>query len=282
MTLDIDQLKLHLGRAETRADDITRTPAAALAAVLEVPAPARGEALPPMWQLLYFLPLQKQSEMPRDGSQRGMLPEVTWPRRMWAGSRMRFLQPLKVGDPVERTSTLASVDLKQGRSGDLLFVSIHHEYRGAAGLLMQVDDSIVYRPALPPGTAHAPLPGKPAPADAAWEATAQPDEIMLFRYSALTFNAHRIHYDRPYAMQEEGYPGLVVHGPLIATLLLEQLRRQQPAAAVSAFEFRSIGPLFDTAPFALCGRPAPDGRSVALWAKNSKGELAMEAQAELA
>ena len=127
---------------------------------------------------------------------------------------------------------------------------------------------------------HGPAaPVQAAPADAAWERTIQPDDVLLFRYSALTFNGHRIHYDRRYATEVEGYPGLVVHGPLIATLLMDLLRRNQPAANVARFSFRAVSPLFDTAPFVVCGKP--EGKTIALWAKDAAGNLAMSAEAGL-
>lgn len=170
-----------------------------------------------------------------------------------------------------RETRVIDIKEKSGRSGPLVFVVVRHEITNAAGLAVAEEHDIVYRD-------HGPAaPVQPAPANAAWERTIQADDVLLFRYSALTFNAHRIHYDRRYATEVEGYPGLVVHGPLIATLLMDLLRRQQPTANVVRFSFRAVSPLFDTAPFVVCGKP--EGNKTQLWAKDAAGNLAMTAEA---
>jgi 3-methylfumaryl-CoA hydratase len=184
-----------------------------------------------------------------------------------------------VGEAMTRVSRIVDVKLKQGRTGALVFVLVRHEIGNAEGVAITEEHDIVYR-------AH-PADGEPAvapiaaPADFAWRRTIRPDEVLLFRYSALTFNGHRIHYDRRYATEVEGYPGLVVHGPLIATLLLDLLRRSLPHANVARFQFRAVSPLFDGAPFAVCGKPV-DGGPVRLWAQNAGGALAMDASVDLA
>ncbi|MCC6472382.1 MAG: MaoC family dehydratase N-terminal domain-containing protein [Burkholderiales bacterium] len=257
----------------------------ALNATLDYPpiAVQPGTPLPPLWHWLYFLPLHRQSEIGPDGHARrgGFLPPVPLPRRMWAGSQLEFRAPLRVGDTVERTSTIAEVTEKEGRSGRLVFVKVRHELRreGSAEPAIVEFHDIVYRDAPKLGDAE-PKP-QPAPAHAAWRREIVPDEVLLFRYSALTFNGHRIHYDRRYVTEVEGYPGLVVHGPLIATLLLDLLRRNAPAAEVSAFRFRAVRPLFDLNPLRLGGRPREDGRTVGLWAQDHAGWLAMDASATL-
>ena len=244
-------------------------------------APA-GAALPPLWHWLYFLPIHRQSEIGPDGhpARGGFLPPVPLPRRMWAGSHLRFHRPLRVGDPISRTSRIVEVTHKEGRTGPLVFVLVRHEIGTAQGLALAEEHDIVYR--------DIPRPGEPAaqprtaPGEQAWTREIRPDDVLLFRYSALTFNGHRIHYDRRYVTEVEGYPGLVVHGPLIATLLLDLLRRNLPEASVASFVFRAVKPLFDTAPFSVCGRPEPDGKTVRLWAKDADGRLAMEATSILA
>jgi 3-methylfumaryl-CoA hydratase len=167
------------------------------------------------------------------------------------------------------------IDIKEktGRSGRLVFVLVRHEISNTGGIAITEEHDIVYRDH---GTA-APL--QPAPTGAAWERVISPDDVLLFRYSALTFNAHRIHYDRRYATEVEGYPGLVVHGPLIATLLMDLLRRHAPAANVARFSFRAVSPLFDTSSFSVCGKP--EGKTIQLWAKDAAGNLAMSAEALL-
>jgi 3-methylfumaryl-CoA hydratase len=172
-----------------------------------------------------------------------------------------------------RISRIADVNLKQGRSGPLVFVTVHHEIRNEEGVALTEEQDIVYR------DSASPAPPPAAPGGQEWEREIHPGDVLLFRYSALTFNSHRIHYDRRFATSVEGYPGLVVHGPLIATLLLDLLRSNMPEANVAKFSFRAISPLFDTAPFRICGNP--EGDTVHLWAKTENGALAMDATATL-
>jgi 3-methylfumaryl-CoA hydratase len=276
-------LKSWIGRRETVSDVVTATPYAALSATLDRPAerPPEGTPLPALWHWLYFLPLHRQSEIGPDGHAKrgGFLPPVPLPRRMWAGSQFRFDAPVPVGDAVTRTSTIENVTEKSGRTGPLVFVKVRHEIRreGSAGTAITEHHDIVYREAPKPGDA-APPP-QPAPAAAAWERRWVPDGVLLFRYSALTFNGHRIHYDRRYVTEIEGYPGLIVHGPLIATLLLDALRRERPDAEIVQYSFRAVRPLFDINPFAVCGAPLADGKTFRLWAKDHEGWLAMDATA---
>jgi 3-methylfumaryl-CoA hydratase len=195
---------------------------------------------------------------------------------MWAGGRFEFHQPLCVGDAITRDSRITRVDAKAGRSGTLVFVTVRHEVSGPRGLALTEEHDIVYRELPAPGS---PLPPpQPAPTDATFEREIVPDPVLLFRYSALTFNGHRIHYDRAYVTGVEGYPGLVVHGPLVATLLLDLLRQAQPAARITRFAFTAMRPLFDIHRFHVCGRALADGR-VALWARDFEGALAMQAEA---
>jgi 3-methylfumaryl-CoA hydratase len=278
-----DPIEAWRGRTEQRRDTVTPAPAAALAATLDrddrVPEP--GQTLPALWHWLYFLPLHRQSEIGPDGHARrgGFLPPVALPRRMWAGGRLEFAHPLRIGDAVTRSSRIADIVAKPSRSGPLVFVTVQHEIANASGVAVSEEHDIVYR-GLPAAGAATAAPA-PAPRDETFSRGVVPDAVLLFRYSALTFNGHRIHYDRRYATEVEGYPGLVVHGPLIATLLLDLLRREAPQAIVRRFVFKAVSPLFDIHPFTLCGRP--DGeRRFALWARNHEGGLAMQASAELA
>jgi len=271
------------GRTERRCDRVAPVPLAALAATLdrEDPPPRDGDAIAPLRHWLYFLPLYRRSETGPDGHalRGGFLPPVPLPRRMWAGGRLEFRQPVRVGDAIERVSTIVKVDSKQGRTGALVFVLVRHEI-GAAGRTAIVEEhDIVYRDA--PGAGGAAPPQRAAPVDAAWRRDVVPDDVLLFRYSALTFNGHRIHYDRRYATGVEGYPGLVVHGPLIATLLADLARDHVAPAELATFSFRAVMPLFDVAPFATCGRRDPDDGTIRLWAQDSAGNLAMEATATL-
>jgi 3-methylfumaryl-CoA hydratase len=273
-----------VGRTEELSDVLTATPYAALAATLDRPAarPAEGTPLPALWHWLYFLPLYRQSDVGPDGhaERGGFLPPVPLPRRMWAGSQFEFSRPLCIGDAVSRRSTIVDVTEKSGRSGPLVFVKIRHEIHRAgepSPALIEFHD-LVYRDA--PNAGATASPPTFAPKSSLWERRITPDPVLLFRYSALTFNGHRIHYDRRYVTEVEGYPGLVVHGPLIATLLLDLLRREMPDADVSRFQFRAIRPLFDLESFSVCGGPG-EGNTVQLWARDHEGWLTMDATAVL-
>jgi 3-methylfumaryl-CoA hydratase len=200
---------------------------------------------------------------------------------MWAGSQFEFNRPPRVGDRITRVSTIADVAEKSGRTGPLAFVKVRHEIRAndePSPAIVEFHD-IVYREAAKPGD-EAPPP-KAAPSQAHWQRRWVPDDVLLFRFSALTFNGHRIHYDRKYVTEVEGYPGLIVHGPLIATLLLDLLRSELPDAVVRRYEFRAVRPLFDINPFDVCGEPSADGKSVRLWARDHEGWLAMDATAQV-
>jgi 3-methylfumaryl-CoA hydratase len=210
----------------------------------------------------------------------GFLPPVTLPRRLWAGGRLTFLAPVIIGQQATRTSKIKSVELKQGKSGPLVFVTVAHEVSVQGSVVLREEHDIVYREA--PGVNDPAPAAKAAPDDAQWSKQIVPDAVQLFRYSALTFNGHRIHYDRRYATEVEGYPGLIVHGPLIATLLTELVRHELPDRELSTFSFRALSPVFDTAPFSVHGSLVPDGHSVSLWATNAQGHLAVQAQASLA
>jgi 3-methylfumaryl-CoA hydratase len=279
-----DDLAAWVGRTETWHDTIGATPVLALSATLDHPATAipAGTPLPPLWHWLYFLPMHRHSDIGADGHARrgGFLPPVPLPRRMWAGSQLEFRTPVRVGDAVERTSTIVDVNVKDGRTGRLVFVKVRHAWRcnGAADPALVELHDIVYREAQKPD--DVPPPPQAAPPEAAWRRQIVPDDVLLFRYSALTFNGHRIHYDRRYATEVEGYPGLVVHGPLIATLLLDLLRREMPGADVSTFRFKAVRPTFDLHAFHVNGAPQPDG-AVRLWASDHEGWLTMDATATL-
>jgi 3-methylfumaryl-CoA hydratase len=262
MLIDIDHLRSWIGRQEVAEDVITPVPVAALAAT--------------HW--LYFLPIARQSTLGPDGHPKrgGFLPPVPLPRRMWAGARLEFHQPLRIGESIVRKSMIVDVSKKEGRSGPLIFVLVRHDIAGPAGLALVEEHDIVYRGE--PGTDEKAQPSRTAaPMGASWRREVHADEVMLFRYSALIFVAHRIHYDRRYVTEVEGYPGLVVHGPLIATLLADLLRRNS-SAPLRSFHFRAVSPLFDTASFSVCGTPGPDGKT-SLWAQSAQGMLAMKADA---
>lgn len=274
-----------IGSSETVNDEIGSAPARGLNATLDH-APIQvehGMPLHPLWHWLYFLPQHRQSEIGEDGHARrgGFMPPVPLPRRMWAGSQFEFRAPVRIGDSVERTSTIADVTLKEGRTGKLMFVKVRHELRcnGATEPALVEFHDIVYRDAKRP-TDVDPPPHR-AETGATWQRVIVPDDVLLFRYSALTFNGHRIHYDRKYVTEVEGYPGLIVHGPLIATLLMDLLRRNSPEAEVTTFRFKAVRPTFDLNPFQVNGALQEDGKSVRLWAQDHEGWLTMDAIATL-
>ena len=281
----LDRLSDWVGRSETVDDIAYPTPVIALTATLDHPrtAAATGSKLPPLWHWLYFLPMHQQSEIGPDGhAKRGsFLPPVPLPRRMWAGSQFEFRTPIRVGDRMSRTSTIDDVSVKEGRTGKLVFVKVRHEVRcnGAVEPALIEFHDIVYREAQRPD--DVPPPPQKAAADAPWQREIVPDDVLLFRYSALTFNGHRIHYDRKYVTEVEGYPGLIVHGPLIATLLMDLLRREMPEADVASFRFKAVRPTFDPHPLRVNGALQPDGKTVRLWAQDHEGWLTMDATATL-
>jgi len=285
----LSNLQTWVGRSQTLTDQITMAPMRGLSATLDRndPEPKLGDALPPLWHWLYFLPHTQQSELGLDGhaAKGGFLPPVPLPRRMWAGSRFEWHSPICVGDTIARTSSVQSVQHKVGKSGDLVFVKVLHELRNGAQLCLSEEHDIVYKSApLANEVAAQPVLASKGlePGLALWQREVVPDDVLLFRYSALTFNGHRIHYDRSYVTQQEGYPGLVVHGPLIATLLVDVLRRNTNRT-LKKFEFKAIRPSFECADGRSIKLMAQtkDNLHVNLWAQDHEAYLTMQATAEL-
>ena len=282
---DLDHLRQWIGRTTEASDIVTAQLVKGLRATLfmEIGEPKPGDAAP--WTVHWCLaqPVFPMSELSQDGhpTRGGFLPPVPLPRRMWAGGELEFFGALRVGDEMTRTSRIADVTMKTGSTGALCFVSVDHLVTTSRGTAIRERQDIVYRDH--PAAGETPPAPQLAPDGARWTREIHPDPVLLFRYSALTLNGHRIHYDRPYAIEHEGYKGLVVHGPLLATLLLDLLRRERPEATVAAFSFRAMSPVIDTAPFFVCGRPeGDDGTTVKLWIAGSDGTSRMEASAVLA
>ncbi|PWE33269.1 acyl-CoA dehydrogenase [Maritimibacter sp. 55A14] len=281
--MDIAHLREWIGNSETAEERIAPFPSNALAATLDRDDPpySEGTPLPPLWHWLHFLPVFKLCEAGYDGHAAlgDFLPPVPLPRRMWAGSRFRFLAPMRIGRVLRKTSAVASVTHKAGRSGDLVFVTVRHALFDGAVQGIEEEHDIVYRAAAAPG-APAPTPPQ-APEGSAFSRRVHPDPVLLFRYSALTFNGHRIHYDQPFCTGTEGYEGLVVHGPLLAMLLMDLLRRELPQAEVRDFTFRAIATVFATHDFTLHGGPGDGHGCVRLWVRRHDGALAMDATATI-
>ena len=280
---DAGDLSRWVGRTTRRVDWVDPGHLAAWNATLDRddPFPEAGDPVPPGFHWAMFPPLARQSQLGPDGHARrgGFLPPVPLPRRMWAGGRLRFLAALRVGERAEQVSVVEEIEEKQGRTGALVFVTVKHTVSAGGAPAIEEAQDLVYREAPRPDGKAEPSPEQAPPG--AWTRRVVPDAVLLFRYSALTFNGHRIHYDRRYATAEEGYPGLVVHGPLVATLLLELLREHAPDASVERFRFKALRPAFDVAPFELRGEPGPAPRQVRLWSTDDRGRIAMEAEAWL-
>jgi 3-methylfumaryl-CoA hydratase len=277
MTLPLDDLKAWIGREEEASDLVTPRLVEGFRATLAphlAPVPAGEAPLALHWCLAP--PAVPEAGLGPDGhpARGGFLPPVPLPRRMWAGGEIETLGPLRVGDHVRRRSVVADVAAKEGRTGALCFVTVRHGYLSERGTAIRERHDIVYRD--PPQPGAAPPPGEPGPRgpDLVWSVPAT--SVLLFRYSALTFNGHRIHYDEPYVREVEGYDGLVVHGPLQATLMLN-------AAAVlgggvpARFRYRGVRPMTHGQTFEVCAARQPDG-SIAAWTRDAARRVCMEGQ----
>lgn len=262
-----------IGREETVSDNLDVGHVSQIALALDRPAPAQGEALPHLWLWAHFVRGQAYEELGRDGhpARGSFLPPLGSRNRMWAGGRVRFFTPLRVGTPAERRSTVLNIKEKQGRTGTLLFFTVQHDYVQGGKLCVSEEQDVVYRDPAPPK-----LQGSIHPPQRQWGSTVRPDTVMLFRYSAVTFNGHRIHYDQDYVTKQEGYPGLVVHGPLIATLMLQACTDARPEREVQSFNYRGLRPLIAPQPFDVAGMLQEDG-TAALWAEQ-EGTLAHQAE----
>ncbi|GIX11950.1 MaoC family dehydratase N-terminal domain-containing protein [Elioraea sp.] len=278
-----EDLQAWVGRSETTEDCIDGLRLAGFAATLDRPleAVAPGGRLPPLWHWMYFQHWVPRSGLGEDGHPRrgGFLPPVHHlPRRMWAGGRVTFRDDLFAGERIGRVSTITAIRETSGSTGPLVFVTVRHVVSGPRGVAIEEEQDIVYRglagAAVKPGTPAPPLP------DGAFTETVIPDPVMLFRYSALTGNGHRIHYDRRYVTEVEGYPGLIVHGPLQATLMAGLLVRARPGRRLARIAYRGVRPLFDLAPFTVAGVEA--GGTAQLWVRDAEGCVTMQAEASLA
>jgi 3-methylfumaryl-CoA hydratase len=285
-TTALDGLKAHVGRRESATDTVTAVPANLLRLAFgrDEPELGPGDPLPPGWQALYFLPRFPPAGLRPDGSplDTGVIPPMPLPRRMFAGERFRFHRPLRIGDAIRRETELADISVKTGGTGTLVFATVVQRIFAGATLAIEEERRTVFREEVRAGERNQAPRREPAPDEVRWRRRITPDPVLLFRFSALTFNSHRIHYDRPWAVEREGYPGLVVHGPLTSTLLIDFARDQNPGRMILSWETQARAPLFDTAPFELRGRPTGDGRGAELWAVTPEGTVAMSARAELA
>ena len=269
-----------IGRSETAWDIVDESRVERMYATLNMMSPHQllGQALPSLWHWMFFASVVPFSELGADGhpERGGFLPPVDLARRMWAGGRLEFTRPLVVGQVIRRESTIKNVTFKSGRSGEMVFVTVAHQILDDQGILIDEEHDIVYRGL---ASRNAPSPKfKVMDELPDFSMEVCPDPVTLFRYSALTFNGHRIHYDRKYCLEEEGYPGLVFHGPLTATHLAKLLLSQYKDVLLTGFQFRAVKPIFDTHAFMTHGKGQGAG-TYNLWATDYLGHVAMEARA---
>jgi 3-methylfumaryl-CoA hydratase len=280
MSPDIEHLQTWIGREQRTEDFINLFQARALAAMLgHSVLPSADEPLPPCWHWLYFLATPATADTGRDGHSvtGAFLPPVPLPRRMWASGVLEFIKPLRLTAVAERHSTIRSVDLKSGSAGALVFVTLEHRLLQDGQLCLREEQTLVYRSI--PATATPLVPGTPAPRDADHSYSIPLTPILLFRFSALTYNSHRIHYDREYAVREEFYPGLVLQAPLQAILLLDVAQRISPSAPIHRFSFRAVRPVIDVGDLTLRGKQ--NGNELRLCTADHQNYLGVHAVAVL-
>lgn len=288
MSTDLEHLKEWIGRTETVEDRATVRPVHLYEALRDRPGvPKEGDPIGPMGHWFFFKPIVPQSKIGPDGHpQRGdFMPPVPLPRRMFGGARTTFHKDLLIGEKMKKVQTITNVVIKEGRTGTLVICTVKNDFHGERGLAIEEEHDIVYR-GNPPADSKDSRgnSGKtnPAPDDHKWVKEITPDPVMLYRYSAATANGHRIHYDRKYVTEVEGYPGLIVHGPLTAGLLLDVALDNNPGRQLSGFRFQARAPLFDIAPFKVAGKPDEDGKSISLWSVTPEGNIGTLATATFA
>lgn len=281
--IDIDAIRAKLGTKIVELDEATPAPLRGMVVTFDrdEKAPVKGEPIAPGWHLAYFPAASRLATLGRDGLplSGGVLPEMPLPRRMYAGATLTFHAPILVGDALRRETEFSDVQLRKGSTGTLIVATQTRRIFTPRGLALTEDQVGVFREAVAPSAQSGIPRTEPPPPDMTWTRIWNPDPVSLFRYSALTFNPHRIHYDRPYATTVEGFPGLVVHGPFSQQCLLDLLR-DNTTRPIAKFVMRARAPLFDVAPFTLVGRMANDNEAE-LYAVGPGGGIAMQARATL-
>jgi 3-methylfumaryl-CoA hydratase len=284
--VNIEALRRHIGTKIVEEDLATQAPLRGIVVTFDRDdrVPEKGEPIQPGWHLTYFPAASRKAILGEDGlpTSGGVVPEMPFPRRMYAGTGLTFHEPICVGDELKRETELTDVSLREGSTGVLIFVTQTRRIFTPRGLALVEESYTVFRDAVKPGEQSG-VPKRNAPPEGLpWQRTITTDPVSLFRYSALTFNPHRIHYDRTYAMGVEGYPGLVVHGPYSQQCMLDLLRDKNPDKTIRSFKQRARAPLFDTEPFSVVGRSTDDGAGAAVWAVTPAGTIAMQADVEFA
>jgi len=267
-----------IGKIEITPDLSNPRPVAMMQALLNEPNKQLTQ-LPHLYHWLYFLPIVNGEDLAEDGHPKkgGFLPPIPFPKRMWAGGRLQFLNPILVNQNIRRESEISKIDFKQGKTGNMYFVTVKHSIFADGQLAIIEEQDIVYREAsnAAPAT-QVPVPAPIAVKQYSYKKTFPVNTTTLFHYSALTFNSHKIHYDRPYSMEQEGYPGLVVHGPLLATLLMHTFTQKHPNKQILSFDFRAVKPVFDFNEFYICGNLQSE--EAELWIEHTDGQAAMKAK----
>ena len=279
MKINVDDYSQWVGKTLEINDELSLSPLNRMSATLDKKFKefTNGDEVPPLWHWLYFLESTPQSMLAEDGHAKrgGFLPPIPLPRRMWAGSRFNFKAPLKAGEKVSRTSRIKDNKIKEGKTGSLAFVNVSHEIKTKTGVALMEEHDIVYREN--PKTKAPSFSAKQLEIKSDFSESFTPDPVVLFRYSALTFNGHRIHYDREYVTEVEGYPGLLVHGPFLATLMLDCFIKHHPGVKISNFEFKAHHPVFDLNPFKICGQNPNGDNQAELWVQDIEKNLCIRA-----
>jgi len=284
-TIDVDVLRRHIGARMSEEDVATAAPLRMIAATFdrEEGAASEGQPIPPGWHIGYFLNMAPQASLAADGLPQGagVLPKMPLPRRMFAGIRITFHAPILVGDRLRRETELTDLVARQGSTGTLIFTTQTRKIYTPRGLAITEEYDGAFREEVKEG-ARSGIPKRdPVPEGLPWKRVHKADAVSLFRFSAITFNPHRIHYDAPYATGIEGYPGLVVHGPYSQHCLIDFVRDNTPGKSIATFDMRARAPLFEPDPFTLVGRPTEGGKACEVWAMTPHGTIAMQATATL-
>ena len=284
MAESLESFKSYIGKSEKATDVVTASAMRKFAATLgqEDPPTDKGSPIPPGWYGAFFPASHRPSQMRTDGqaSGGGIVPPIPLPRRRIGGTRVRFEEPLRIGDEITRVTEIADVQIDDGPSGAMATVIERNSISNSRGLAVVEERDMVM---LSEARAEAaPASAPTVPAQAKWLELIEPNPPLLFRFSAIRFNSHRIHYDRDYVTKIEKLPGLVVQSSLISQLLIEMCRKQLPARQLRSFDFKSVRQIYDTGKFTIAGNPAADGREAELWALDSDGRVAMSAIAKFA
>jgi 3-methylfumaryl-CoA hydratase len=284
MAESLESFKRYIGKSETATDVVTASAMLKFAATLglENPSMEKGAPIPPGWYGAFFPASHRPSQMRVDGqaSGGGIAPPIPLPRRRIGGTRVTFHEPLRIGDDISRVTEIADIQIDDGPSGAMATVIERNSISNSRGLAVVEERDLVM---LSEARAEAAASTSPAaPTQATWRQVIEPNPPLLFRFSAIRFNSHRIHYDRDYVTKVEHLPGLVVQSSLISQLLIEMCRRELPTRQLASFGFKSVRQIYDTGKFTIAGAPATDGREATLWALDADGKLAMTATAKFA